>query len=98
MGAYFATSRVTKVGCPSAFRPANKLYSAITNAKSPTRLTMNALLPAVVFACTLYQKPISANEHSPTPSQPTNISHILSPNTSTSIAKVNRLSHPKNRQ
>ena len=59
---------------------------------------MNALLPAVVFAVTLYQNPISAKEHSPTPSQPTNISHRLSPNTSTSIANVNRLSHPKKRQ
>ena len=70
----------------------------MTNAQSPTRLTMKALLPAVVFARTLYQKPISAKEHSPTPSQPTNISHRLSPSTRMSIANVNRLSHPKKRQ
>ena len=38
----------------------------------------------------VYQKPISAQEQKPTPSQPTNISSRLSPSTSVSIAKVKR--------
>ena len=61
-----------------------------TKPKSPMRFTMKALLPAVVFASSLCQKPISAHEQKPTPSQPTNISSRLSPSTSVSIAKVKR--------
>ena len=59
---------------------------------------MNALFPAVVLACSLYQNPISAYEHSPTPSQPTNINSRLSANTKVSIAAVKRLRKAKNRQ
>ena len=58
--------------------------------KSPTRLTMKALLPARVLVWSVYQNPMSAQEHSPTPSQPTNISSRLSPVTSSSMEKVNR--------
>ncbi len=78
---------------PDGIEAQNKVYSPMTKAQSPTRLTMKALLPAVVLERTLYQKPISAKEHSPTPSHPTNISNRLSPSTRMSIAKVNRLSH-----
>jgi hypothetical protein len=41
------------------------------------RFTMNALLAAVVFANSWCQKPISAHEQKPTPSQPTNSSSRL---------------------
>src|SRR6476620_8163552 len=43
------------------------------NPKSPMRLTMNAFLPASDADFFWYQNPISRYEHSPTPSQPTNI-------------------------
>ena len=68
------------------------------NPASPIRLTMNALLPAVVLACSLYQNPIRPYEHNPTPSQPTNISRRLSASTSVSMAAVNRFRYAKNRQ
>ena len=62
-----------------------------TKPKSPTRFTMKALLPAVVFGSSLCQKPISPQEQKPTPSQPTNMRSRLSPRTRVSIAKVKRL-------
>jgi len=43
---------------------------AIINAVSPMRVTMNALRPAAALAGSLYQKPMSRYEHTPTPSQP----------------------------
>ncbi len=42
------------------------------NPASPTRLTMNAFLPASVALGRSNQNPISRYEQSPTPSQPTN--------------------------
>ena len=56
------------------------------------------LLPAVVFTCSRHQKPMRANEHKPTPSQPTNMSKRLSPRTSVSIANVKRFRYAKKRQ
>ena len=67
------------------------------NAKSPMRLTMNALLPASVADFFLYQKPISRYEQSPTPSQPTNITGRLAPRTSTSMNAANRFRYQKYR-
>ena len=59
-------------------------------AKSPTRLTTNAFLPASMADCFLNQKPISRYEQRPTPSQPTNITSRLAPSTSTSMKLANR--------
>ena len=59
-------------------------------AKSPIRLTMNALRPALAFFSLSYQKPMSRYEHSPTPSQPMNMTGRLSPRTRMSIIPVNR--------
>jgi len=59
------------------------------------RLTMKALRAASGFCFWRYQKPISRNEHTPTPSQPTNSSGKESAITSTSIAAMNRLSAAK---
>ena len=52
----------------------NSSSTASTKPTSPTRLTTNAFLPASLALWRVYQKPISRYEHSPTPSQPTNIS------------------------
>jgi hypothetical protein len=59
------------------------------------RFTMKALLPAVVLTGSRHQKPISAHEQKPTPSQPTNISSRLSASTKTSIANVKRFRYAK---
>ena len=58
--------------------------------KSPIRFTTNALRPAVAYASFLNQNPIRRNEHSPTPSQPMNITGRLAPSTRISIDPVNR--------
>src|SRR5262245_59503963 len=67
------------------------------NAKSPTRLTMNAFIPASVADCFLYQKPISRYEHRPTPSQPTKSIGKFDPSTSTSMNAANRFRYEKYR-
>ncbi len=71
---------------------------ASKNAKSPTRLTMNALLAAAEFLRSRYQYPMSRYEHSPTPSHPRNRTTRLSASTRLSIAKMNRFRYGKNRQ
>src|SRR5579862_1127030 len=93
-----AISRKTTEPCPASDIAQNSRNAPSVKPKSPMRLTMNALLPALAFAHSLYQKPINAYEHNPTPSQPTNISSRLSASTRVSIAKVNRFNHAKNRQ
>src|SRR3546814_18826068 len=55
--------------------------------KSPTRLTMKALIAASFADGRSYQKPISRYEATPTPSQPKNIWTRLSDVTSMSIMK-----------
>ena len=67
------------------------------NAKSPTRLTMNALLAASVADFFLYQKPIRRYEQRPTPSHPMNITGRLAPRTSTSMKAANRFKYEKYR-
>ena len=64
---------------------------ASRKAKSPMRLTMNALLAAAEFLRSVYQYPIRRYEHSPTPSHPRNNTGRLSASTRLSIAKMNRL-------
>src|SRR5262249_37294786 len=59
--------------------------------KSPMRLTMNALRPAVANASLSYQNPISRYEHRPTPSQPMNITGRFAASTRINIDPVNRL-------
>ncbi|MBV6496771.1 MAG: hypothetical protein JFAIHJKO_01899 [Pyrinomonadaceae bacterium] len=68
------------------------------NPQSPTRLAMNALLPAFEFAhegrpsrSSSYQKPTNRYEHSPTPSQPINSIKYESPLTRIIMAAMNRL-------
>src|SRR5439155_1624238 len=63
--------------------------------KSPMRLTMNAFLPASEAVFFSYQNPINRYEHSPTPSQPTNITRKLAPSTRTSMNDANRLRYEK---
>ncbi len=59
------------IGPKSSVRRLSKMMNiAKKKAKSPTRLTMNALLAAALLLRSVYQKPISRYEHSPTPSQP----------------------------
>ncbi len=59
--------------------------------KSPTRLTMKALMAAALADGRSYQKPISRYEASPTPSQPKNSCTRLSAVTSINMKKVKRL-------
>ena len=69
---------------------------ASMNPKSPTRLVTNAFLPAVAADSRECQNAIRKYEHVPTPSQPRNVTRRLSPRTSISIAKTNRLRYRKN--
>ena len=59
--------------------------------KSPTRLVINAFLPATAFARSENQKDISRYEQTPTPSHPRNISRKLSARTSVIIENIKRL-------
>ncbi len=59
--------------------------------QSPTRLVMNAFLPAVAADCRVCQNEISRYEQVPTPSHPRNVTTMFSPSTRTSIEKANRL-------
>ena len=61
------------------------------NAKSPTRLVINAFLPAEAAAGRSNQYPIKRKEQTPTSSHPTNMTRKLSAMTSSSIEKVKRL-------
>ena len=56
--------------------------------KSPTRLTMKALMAAALAEGLWYQKPISKYDARPTPSQPKNSCRKSSAVTSASMAKV----------
>ena len=58
--------------------------------KSPTRLVMNAFLPAIAADSLVCQKAIRKYEQVPTPSQPRKVTSRLSPSTSISIEKANR--------
>ena len=107
------TTHATQPGAAPASRPAanvlmvskssppssrNSRNMPSRKAKSPTRLTMNALLAAALFLRSVNQKPMSRYEHSPTPSQPRNSTGRLSPRTRLSMAKMNRLRYAKNFQ
>jgi len=61
-----------------------------TNPKSPTRLTMNAFLPASAADFFWYQKPMRRYEQRPTPSQPTNMTTKFAASTRTSMKAANR--------
>jgi hypothetical protein len=65
--------------------------------QSPIRLVTNAFFPATALASSVNQKAMSWYEHSPTPSQPTNVRSRLSPSTRTSMKNANRFSRAKNR-
>ena len=67
------------------------------NPQSPTRLVMNAFLPASDALFFSYQYPISRYEQRPTPSQPTNITRKFAPRTSVSMKKQNRFRYEKYR-
>ena len=79
--------------------------AAIRKPKSPMRLAIMAFLAASEFAhdgrpsvSISYQKPISRNEHRPTPSQPTNSIRYESPVTRIIIAAMNRFRNTKKRR
>src|SRR6185295_1655863 len=63
---------MSSVALPSPLAATNRMNIPSRNAKSPTRFTMNAFLPAAALAMSWYQNPIKRYEHRPTPSQPTN--------------------------
>ena len=62
----------------------------VDKAMAPIRFTTNALRPAVANASLSYQKPMSRNEHRPTPSQPMNKTGRFEPSTRINIEPVNR--------
>ena len=68
---------------------------SIKNA-SPMRLTTKALRAAFELAKSVYQKPISRNDATPTPSQPMNSTGKLSPNTRISIIPTKKFKYAKN--
>ncbi len=69
----------------------NTRHMATITPQSPIRLVTNAFFPAVALAGSVNQNEISRYEQAPTPSQPRKVSSRLSPSTSTSMAKANRL-------
>src|SRR6185503_7938287 len=82
----------------------NMIKAAIRKPKSPIRLTIKAFLAAFEFAhegcpneSNSYQKPISRNEHKPTPSQPTKSIIYEAALTRIIIAAMNRLRKTKKR-
>ena len=64
--------------------------------QSPTRLVMNAFLPAEALASFENQNETRKYEHVPTPSQPRNVTSRFEPSTSISIENTNRLRYTKN--
>ena len=62
---------------------------ARTKPQSPTRLVMNAFLPAAALAGSSNQNEMSRYDAVPTPSQPRKVSTRLSPSTSSTIAVRN---------
>ena len=66
--------------------------------KSPTRLTMNALLAALLALCRSCQKPISRYEQMPTSSQNTNTMATLPAITSPNMLKQNSERYWKKRR
>ena len=59
--------------------------------QSPMRFVTNAFLPADALASSVNQNEMRKYEHAPTPSQPRKVRSMLSPSTSISIEKANRL-------
>ncbi len=94
MSAMFAKSRLPIPTLSwmklTSFVPQYSKNMPSRNAKSPMRLTTNALRPAVANASFSYQNPISKNEHRPTPSQPMNMTGMFAARTRISIAPMNR--------
>ena len=78
--------------------PAQITISPTIMPKSPTRLTMNALLAALDALLRSYQKPISKYEQMPTSSQNTNTMATLPAITSPNMLKQNSERYWKNRQ
>ena len=72
-------------------RKTKSVSAPIVNARSPTRFTTNAFMPAEAFSFFSNQNPISRYEQRPTPSQPTNISRTFEAMTRMSMKPVNRL-------
>ena len=79
---------VEKLSEPTAPKARNV---ATMKPQSPTRLVMNAFLPAVAADALVCQNEMSRYEQVPTPSQPRNVTSKFSPSTRTSIEKANRL-------
>ncbi len=69
----------------------NRMIMPISRPMSPTRLVRNALRAASELGFSSHQWPISANEQTPTSSQPTIICSTFSLMTKNSIDAVNRL-------
>ncbi len=59
--------------------------------QSPTRLVTKAFLPATAAESRSNQNDTKKYEHAPTPSQPRKVTSRLSPRTSMSMEKANRL-------
>ena len=75
----------------------NVMKIATMKPQSPTRLVMNAFLPALAFSSFSNQNAMRKYEQAPTPSQPRNVSTKLSPRTRMSIEKTNRFRYVKKR-
>ena len=72
-------------------RAARQAKIATMKPQSPMRLVTKAFLPAEAFSGSVNQKLMRKYEQAPTPSQPRKVSSRLSPRTSISIEKANRL-------
>ncbi len=82
----------SRIGPKSSVPSCRKTMNiASRKAKSPTRLTTNALVAAAEFLSSVYQNPMSRYEHTPTPSHPRKSTGKLSPSTRLSMAKMKRL-------
>ena len=84
---------VKYVNVPAAENARNM---ASMNPQSPTRLVMNAFLPADAFASLENQNEIKKYEHAPTPSHPRKVTRRLLPSTSINIENANMFMYTKN--
>jgi hypothetical protein len=71
---------------------------AIMNPRSPTRVVMNAFLPANAAPWRSNQNEMSKYEQRPTPSQPRNVTRKLEPSTRISIEAQNKFMYAKKRE